>query len=56
MHVEDDVRFLSAIPYFHGLSPDELSHIRAWCHERELAAGEVLFVIVKRKPAHGHSR
>jgi len=42
--VEDDARFLAAIPYFQGLSPDELSHIRAWCHERELADGEILLL------------
>jgi CRP-like cAMP-binding protein len=44
LHVEDDRHFLSAIPYFHGLSRDELSHIGSWCHTRDLAGGEILLL------------
>jgi CRP-like cAMP-binding protein len=44
LHVEDDWRFLSAVPYFHGLSRDEVSRIGSWCHARELAGGEVLLL------------
>ncbi|HEY8285598.1 MAG TPA: cyclic nucleotide-binding domain-containing protein [Chloroflexota bacterium] len=44
MGSDEDLRFLGAIPYFRGLSPDELSDIRAWCHVRELAGGEILLL------------
>jgi CRP/FNR family transcriptional regulator len=44
MSSEGELRFLGTIPYFRGLSRDELAHIGAWCHERELAGGEVLFL------------
>ncbi len=44
MYAEDDVQFLGAVPYFRGLSRDELSHIRAWCHVRDLDDGEILLL------------
>ncbi len=49
MSDDNDLQFLSVLPYFHGLSAVELTHIRAHCHICELEVGE--FILLEGAPA-----
>lgn len=44
MSGDNDLPFLHAVPYFRGLSDEELREIRAHCHQRELDVGEIILL------------
>lgn len=49
MPADEDVFFLSAVPYFRGLPDEDLAHIRTRCHARQLEVGE--FIMLEGGPA-----
>ena len=44
MPADDDLSFLSAVPYFRGLPDGDLAQIGARCHQRRLEAGEIIML------------
>lgn len=46
-----DLQFLRAVPYFHGLSSEELARVHARCRFRDLAAGEIIVLEGQRAEA-----
>lgn len=49
--MDDDLGFLSALPYFRGLPTAELSHLRGRCYTRILERGEL--IVLEGEPAAG---
>lgn len=44
MPADEDVAFLRAVPYFRGLSDEDLAQIGARCRVRQLEAGEIIML------------
>ena len=51
MSVDADLDFLRTLPYFRGLSSDELACIAGCCHQQDLDDGEI--IVVEGQPADG---
>jgi CRP/FNR family cyclic AMP-dependent transcriptional regulator len=49
MLTDDDLAFLSAVPYFRGLPVEDLARIGERCHQRYLAAGQI--ILLEGEPA-----
>ena len=49
--IGEDLLFPSTVPYFRGLSGEELARIRRRCRQRDLAAGEIIVLEGQRAEA-----